>query len=104
MDNRLSINNPLNFQLPGDVAKRIGERACDLRLAHKLTRQTLSQRCGVPASTIRRFEQTGQIGLVALLQIADVLGDMDEFNALFAERKALTLDQFVAPKRKRGSV
>lgn len=98
----VSISQPLNFLLPDDLARHIAERARARRLAADLTRNTLSARSGVPVSTIRKFETTGTIGLVALMQIADVLGCLNDFLQLFPAKTALTLEQYAAPPRKRG--
>lgn len=98
----MTLDQPLNFLLPEDLAKQLGERARARRLAANLTRKTLAERSGVPASTIRKFEGTGIISLVGLLQIADALGCMDDFSKLFPSRVAVTIDEFVAPVRMRG--
>jgi transcriptional regulator with XRE-family HTH domain len=98
----MSINQPINFLLPEDLASQIGERARACRLSANLTRKTLAVRSGVPESTIRKFEVTGMISLTGLLQIADALGCMDDFNKLFPTKAAITIDEFVAPTRKRG--
>lgn len=98
----MSVNKPLNFLLPEDLASRIGARARARRLAANLTRKTLADRSGVPESTLRKFEGTGVISLVALLQLADVLGCMGDFSTLFPPKAAVTLDEFIAPTRKRG--
>lgn len=98
----MTIDQPLHFLLPEDLAKQLGERARARRLAANLTRKTLAERSGVPASTIRKFEGTGIISLVGLLQIADALGCMDDFSKLFPSRVAVTIDEFVAPVRMRG--
>lgn len=98
----MSINGPLSFLLPEDTARDVGERARARRLAGNLSRKTLSAQSGVPESTIRKFEMTGKVGLVALLQVADALGCLDEFTRLFPQKSVTTLDEFVAPKRQRG--
>lgn len=98
----MSIDKPISFVLPEEMARLIGEKAKSKRLAMNLTRKTLSQRSGIPAPTLRRFESTGMIGFVALLQLADTLGCMDDFNLLFSVKPSLTLDEFLAPQRKRG--
>ncbi len=98
----MSIIHPLNFLLPEDLAGRIGERARARRLAANLTRKTLAERSGVPESTIRKFEGTGTISLVGLLRLADALGGVDDFNTLFPVKAAVSIDEFVAPTRKRG--
>lgn len=98
----MSISAPLNFLLPEDLAAQIGDRARARRLAANLTRKTLAKQSGVPESTLRKFEVTGVISLVSLLQLADALGCMDDFSKLFPARTVMTIDEFVAPVRKRG--
>lgn len=98
----VSLNQPLNFLLPEDLARQVGERARARRLAANLTRATLAERSGVPVSTIRKFEVTGAIGFVALLQLADALDCLDDVARLFPVKAAATIDEFVAPTRKRG--
>ena len=95
-------NQPLSFMLPADYALQVGVHAKARRLAADLSRKTLSERSGVPVSTIRKFESTGVIGLVALLQLADALGCLNDFGGLFPPKQAVTIDEFVAPQRKRG--
>ena len=102
MNTMISINKPINFLLPEDLARQLGERTRARRLAANLTRKTLAAQSGVPESTIRKFEVTGLISLLALLQLADALGCMDEFGTLFPQKTAITLDEFVAPTRQRG--
>ena len=98
----MSINDPLLFLLPEDLAAQIGDRVRARRLAANLTRKTLAKQSGVPESTLRKFEITGVISFVSLLQLADALGCMDDFSKLFPARTAMTIDEFVAPVRKRG--
>lgn len=98
----MSLSQPINFLLPEELASQLGERARARRLSANLTRKTLAARSGVPESTIRKFEVTGIISLVGLLQLADALGCMDDFSKLFPVKTAITIDEFVAPARKRG--
>jgi transcriptional regulator with XRE-family HTH domain len=98
----MSIEQPLNFLLPEDLARQLGGRSRALRLAANLTRETLSERSGVPPSTIRKFEVTGIIGLIGLVHLADALDCLDDFSKLFPPKVAVTIDEFVAPTRKRG--
>ncbi len=98
----MSINQPLNFLLPEDLARQLGVRAQARRLGANLTRKTLAVRSGVPESTIRKFETTGIVGIVGLLQIADALDCLDDFSKLFPVKSPITIEDFVAPVRKRG--
>ena len=98
----MSLIQPINFLLPEELASQLGERARARRLSANLSRKTLAAQSGVPESTIRKFEVTGVISLVGLLQLADTLGCMDDFTKLFPVKAAVTIDEFVAPVRKRG--
>lgn len=98
----MSIIEPLSFLLPEDIAAQVGDRARARRLASNLTRKTLAKQSGVSESTIRKFEVSGAISFVSLLQLADALGCMDDFSRLFPAKAVLTIDEFMAPTRKRG--
>jgi len=69
--------------MPQDIAQELAERAKDRRLAMNLTQAGFAKRAGISAGTIKRFEKTGQISLLSLLQIALVLGALEEFDGLF---------------------
>jgi transcriptional regulator with XRE-family HTH domain len=102
MNNIMSLTGPISFLLPEDAARELGQRARERRLASNLSRKTLAAQSGVPAATIRLFETTGKLGVVAMLQLADALGCMDSVAGLFPPKATKTLDEFVAPKRRRG--
>ncbi len=96
----------INMTTPAEMKNRIAKKSRDLRLALNLSQQTLSEKSGVSYGSLKKFEQTGQISLESLLKLAVILGCMDDFNALFAQRnaeKALSLDDLIDNgKRKRG--
>jgi transcriptional regulator with XRE-family HTH domain len=98
----MSVIQPLNFLLPEDFARQLSGRVRARRLAANLTRKTLAERSGVPESTIRKFEVSGKVSLLGLLQLADALGCMDDFSKLFPAKAAVTIDEFVSPTRQRG--
>ena len=91
---------------PWEMQKRVTSRARDLRLELNLSQQTLSKKSGVSYGSLKKFEQTGQISLESLLKLSVILGCMDDFKTLFAQRsaeKALSLDEMLENgKRKRG--
>jgi transcriptional regulator with XRE-family HTH domain len=96
----------VNMMAPGEMQKLISEQARALRLELNLSQKTLSEKSGVSYSSLKKFEQTGRISLESLLQLAVVLGAMDNFKALFAPTPAiaaLSLDELIEfDKRKRG--
>ena len=55
------------LETPAGFQKRIAERFKGARLGLNLTRNTLAERSGVAAETIKRFESTGEV-LIALVE------------------------------------
>ena len=47
----------------------------------ELTQEGLSERAGVPLSTLRKFEQKGVISLHSFLKILSVVGGLEEIVA-----------------------
>lgn len=95
----------VNFQTPGSVGKGIAARVRARRLELDLTQEGLAARAGLKFATYRRFEQTGEISLKGLLQVAFALNALPEFDKLFAQRQYRTLDDVLNEKqitRKRG--
>jgi transcriptional regulator with XRE-family HTH domain len=88
------MNNDINVYMPSELKLEIAERAKALRLQKKLKRTTLAEISGVSASSIKRFETTGQISFTSLLQIANALGVLDDFCSLFKIEKPMTLAEF----------
>lgn len=75
----------MNFgieRMPYGVCQLLGERVKNLRKDRKMSRAKLAEFSGVPAPTIRKFEQTGRISLESLLKIAKVFRRLTEFEGL----------------------
>ncbi len=98
MANMLSIN----FKPPEQVLSELGHRAKLVRLRLNLSRQTLAQRSGVPASTIKRFETTGLIGSASLVDILFALDRLDELAHLFGAAEVPTIAELDLEPRQRG--
>lgn len=58
--------------------RKIVENIRDRRLQMELTQKGLSERSGVPLSTLRKFEQKGVISLESFLKILSVVGGLEE--------------------------
>lgn len=67
---------------PKQVMLQLGDRVRKLRKIQKMSRQELADRSGVPAPTLRKFEQTGSISLESLLKLVTVFGRLEEFEQL----------------------
>ena len=97
---------PTESQTPQDVARSIAVRARTMRLLRGWTQQEAAERAGLPLATYQRFERTGGITVDRLLRIAEMLGAMDGFDALFALPPAQSLTELAErtrhPPRRRG--
>lgn len=67
-----------------DLLSELGEKIKALRLASNWTREELASRCGVPYSTLRRLESTGEGSMRDYLAVFRALGSLEDFSALLA--------------------
>jgi len=63
----------------------IAERVRKSRLVNGYSQIELSNLSKISYSSLRRFEQTGEISLTSLLQIADILNELIHFENLFPQ-------------------
>lgn len=63
----------------------IAERVRKSRLVNGYSQIELSNSSTISYSSLRRFEQTGEISLTSLLQIADTLNELIHFENLFPQ-------------------
>ena len=96
----------ISMKSPFEMTKEIAKKAQEKRLKLNLSQQTLSEKSGVSYGTLKKFEQKGQISLESLLKIAMALGEMDQFEHLFAktdDQLPRSLDELLDDNpRKRG--
>lgn len=57
------------------------------RKQQKMTVEILSSRSGVPYSTIRKFERTGNISLRQFLMLMEAIGELSSLHELTKERQ-----------------
>ena len=88
------------YLYPKDVAKTIAKNEKVKRKARKLTQRELAGRSGVTLASLKRFEQTGEISLVSLLKIAEVLEEKSAFIELFTTKEYSSIQE-VIDERKR---
>jgi transcriptional regulator with XRE-family HTH domain len=75
----------VNFSInkkPYDFLEDIALRHKALRKKSGFSQSELAKRSGVSLGSLKRFEQTGQISLESLLQLADVLNRLNDFEAI----------------------
>lgn len=85
------MSDIINIYMPAEMSRILAERARRLRLQYRIKQTTLSEKSGVPAISIRRFESTGKISLSSLLKIAGALNCLDSFLGLFPPHEAGTM-------------
>lgn len=66
--------------------RKIVENIRNRRLQMELTQEGLSERSGVPLSTLRKFEQKGVISLESFLKILLVVGGLEEIVDALSQR------------------
>jgi transcriptional regulator with XRE-family HTH domain len=70
-------------------------------LQHNMRQVTLAERSGVSLASLKRFELTGQVSLSSLLKIANALGCLDDFSALFLPKPATTISDLEKIEKKK---
>lgn len=78
-----------------DVQTHLAEAIRQRRKALRWSRQTLAERSLVPASTIKKFETTGQISLGQFLLLWQCVDDLARIDQLCqpVEAAALSIDE-----------
>ena len=64
---------------------KMAKRVRNIRKRRSISQQKLSEMSGVSYGSIKRFESTGQISLLALTRIATALDLADELRNLFTQ-------------------
>ena len=94
--NILAMNNIFDLmKTPNDVNNDIVKRMRERRKEKKFTQAELSLRSGVSLGSLKRFEQTGNISLIALIKIAFVLGCESDFDNIFAKKEYSSIQEVI---------
>ena len=88
------------LETPYEMAVDVAKRFRSTRKAKNITIKELSARSGVPYSTIRRFESTGEIAFLALVKIASALNEDDQITNLFAGRFPASIEEVINANRR----
>ena len=98
----------MNFILKSsqEIMQDIAKRAREIRLSQNLTQAGLSLRSGVSLGSLKRFEKSGEISLKSLIDIANALGCLGDFEQLFQNNTATTslFDVKETKVRQRGAI
>ena len=88
------------LETPYEMALGVAERFRALRKAKKLTLKEITEKSGVPYSTIRRFESRGEISFLAFVKITSAIGEDDAVTGLFAERIPASIEEVIRGNRR----
>lgn len=83
------------LKTPSEMAYDVARRFRDLRLSRRITIKSLSEQSGVPYSTLRRFESTGEISFVSLVKLASSLGEDDQIRQLFEKQQPRSIEEVI---------
>lgn len=89
--NILAIINEYKLPCHEDISRKIANDFRARRIEKGLTRKVMAEKSDVPIANITRFEQTGQISLKNLIQLAMTLKYIPEIESIFAEPKYQTI-------------
>lgn len=84
MENRFDIGTFVNVLTVQAAENNLKERFKKRRKEKGLSQRKIATLSGVSYSSVRRFEDKGEISLRSLLELARVLGLLEEFNVLFS--------------------
>lgn len=94
MVNRFDIGQFVGVATASSVTTALVERVKKRRKEARLSQMALSKRSGVSFASIRRFEETGEISLSSLMKVADALGCLEDFNAIFKHEIIMDLKDY----------
>ena len=75
----------LKWETAEEMNEALAKRLRSIRKRRGLSQKELSERSGVSYGSLKRFEGSGQISLIALTRLAIALNCSDEIRNLFAD-------------------
>ena len=88
------------LETPCEMAVHAAERFRNIRKRKKITIKELSGKSGVPYSTIRRFESTGEISFLSLVKIVSAIGEDDQITGLFSDVVPASIEEVIRENRR----
>lgn len=88
------------LETPSEMAADAAGRFRRVRQSKKVTMKELSKSSGVPYSTIRRFESTGEISFLSLVKITSALGEDQVITGLFSDIVPRTIEEVIRGNRR----
>ena len=83
------------FETPKEIAYNTAKRFRALRKKRGFTVKRLSEDSGIPYSTLRRFDSTGEISFVSLVKLSSILDAEDDIRNLFAKEPPSSIEEII---------
>lgn len=90
----------LNFKTINELSKEVAGRLRHVRKVRKITQKDLSLRSNVSLSSIKRWEEEGEISFESFIKIVRVLGLEGEIENLFTKNIYKNIDEVIADNGK----
>ncbi|MBN2778647.1 MAG: helix-turn-helix transcriptional regulator [Bacteroidales bacterium] len=84
---------------PYEIAEQIANNLRKLRLHENITQEDLARKSGVSLGSLKRFENSYEISLKNLIQLAITLDATDEFLNLLKKDSQLSIDDILKEKK-----
>lgn len=94
MKHKFDISEFVDCPTQQSIRNALVERVKDRRKELKWTQKTLSEKSGVSYASVRRFEEIGEISLSSLMDIAQAMDCLDDFNGLFKYKIVTNLKDY----------
>ena len=83
------------LKTPYGMAVDVAKRFRHVRKARKITIKSLSEKSGVPYSTIRRFESIGEISFLSFVKLASTIGEDRQITRLFEDVVPQSIEEVI---------
>lgn len=85
----------ISFKSPREVQIELADKLKATRKSRGHSRSVAADTSGVPAPTLRRFEETGEISLRQFLMLCAVYGSLDAVPKILPGQTANTMDELI---------
>lgn len=89
----------LIWETAEELDKKLAMRVRNIRKRRSISQQKLSDISGVSYGSVKRFETTGQISLLALTKIAMALDIADELRNIFTQVPYRNIEEVINETR-----
>ncbi|MEH6551051.1 MAG: helix-turn-helix transcriptional regulator [Pseudomonadales bacterium] len=85
----------MTFLVASEIQKNVAKRSKERRKFLKYSRETAAEISGVPESTIRKYEDCGEISYRQFLMLLQAYGDLSIMDAAFENPPAKTMEELI---------